>query len=606
MVIPIDEINTSISIPSLIKDSFIRGGTFSVLENGYYEMYTGGFSVVFPVIVGDEKWAFRCWHVTIDKAMERYKVLSVALLSYKLPYFINFHYEERGIVVSGTAYPTIRMKWVKGLNIKDYIGKNLNNSEKLYRLAGRFLTMVRTLHKASIAHGDLQHENIMVNNRGDLVLIDYDSLFIPELKGIADEDIIGGKQDYQHPCRGKNKTASSKLDYFSEVIILLGILGLAKNKTLWGKYHVADSDGLLFSKKDYLDIRKSGIYNDLDRLGYPFHELLQVLCSYLECSDINQLEPFDSFSVFPDPVFDIRQYFKEQDEKEKEDTLWKEVSRQDTIYFYSKYLTDYPNGKYAQRANKRVAEIETERRKLAEAAEADKKVWMAADSIGTIESYTKYLQNFSSGVNALNAKDKIEEIKWKDAKKTDTVDAYNDYLKYYPYGRFANTAQRRIKSIETEVKCWYKALTINTVDSYNAYLKEYPEGKHIDEANRLSELLAERMKIWRRTRHIVAAIFCIGLLVLSVIVGPNVIRYRSRDLPKETVNSELPEKNGRQQHISALENRTHKMIEELKKIKRKGLERNPQYARMVEDNLTKLKQTGSSRYNELKKEYESL
>ena len=139
---PIDEINTSVSIPSLIKDSFIQGGTFSVLDNGYCEMYTGGFSVVFPVSVGDEKWAFRCWHATIDKAMERYKLLSAVLPSYKLPYFIDFHYEEQGIVVSGTTYPTIRMKWVKGCNIKDYIRRNLNNSEKLFRLAARFLKMV--------------------------------------------------------------------------------------------------------------------------------------------------------------------------------------------------------------------------------------------------------------------------------------------------------------------------------------------------------------------------------------------------------------------------------------------------------------------------------
>ena len=324
---------------------------------------------------------------------------------------------------------------------------------------------------------------------------------------------------------------------------------------------------------------------------------------------------------------------------EREEIFWTDVQTNDTVQKYEEYMKRYPKGRYVTKAKNKIkyakakelecfkdAEaigtigryfeylikypdgryITAVQEKLNELQRYDDQAWKNAYSEDTIESYTKYLQNFPSGVNALNAKDKIEEIKWKDAKKTDTVDAYNDYLKYYPYGRFANTAQRRIKSIETEVKCWYKALTINTVDSYNAYLKEYPEGKHIDEANRLSELLAERMKIWRRTRHIVAAIFCTGLLVLSVIVGPKVIRYRSRDLPKETVNSELPEKNGLQQNISALENRTHKMIEELKKIKRKGLERNPQYARMVEDNLTKLKQAGSPRYNELKKEYESL
>ena len=558
MVISVDDINMSVSVPALIKDSFIQGGKFIVLDNGYCEMYTGGFSVVFPVSVGDEKWAFRCWHVTIDKAMERYKLLSAVLPSYKLPYFIDFHYEEQGIVVSGTTYPTIRMKWVKGCNIKDYIRRNLNNSEKLFRLASRFLKMVRTLHKASIAHGDLQHENIMVNSRGELVLIDYDSLFIPEFKGVADEDIIAGKPDYQHPCRGKNKTANPKIDYFSEVVILLGILGLAKDKTLWGKYHVADSDGLLFSKDDYSDIRRTRIYRDLDGLGYPFHELLQVLCAYLKCSNINQLEPFDSFGIF-DEAFDIVQYFKEQGEHEKEDA--------------------------------------------SEAATVDKRAWKEADSIGTIESYTMYLHKFPSGANALKAKDRIEEIMWKDAEKADTIEAYNNYLKYCWSGR-ANLARARIKQIKADDGLWDKAFSNNTIDGYNDYLRKYPIGKHEVEAKRQLDQLTEQIKRHRKTRRVIVAIFCVGMMALFASVGPEIIRYVCRDSSTEIVKEKSPAEIV-QQNISELERETEKLIVALEVAKKYGAIDNDKKME-AKQNLEELRKGNSSKYNSLKQRYDRL
>lgn len=602
MVIPIDEICTSVSIPSLIKDPFIRSGKFSVLDNGDYEMSTGGFSVVFPVIVDDDKWAFRCWHVTIDKAMERYKILSQALPLYKLPYFIDFYYEDRGIVVSGTTYPTIRMRWVKGRNIKDYIGLNLNNSEKLFSLASRFLKMIRTLHKVSIAHGDLQHENIMVNSRSELVLIDYDSLFIPELEGIADEDIIAGKPDYQHPCRKKNSMASPKADYFSEVVILLGILGIAKDKTLWKKYNVADSDGLLFLEEDYSDLKKSRIYNDLYRFGHPFSDLLEILSSYLECQDINQLEPLESHGIFSDETFDIVKYIKEQDLLEKEKALWKDVSANDTIYSYSKYLSEFPDGKYVQKANKRISEIEEDRKRLAEAAEAEKKAWKDANSIGTIESYTKYLQYFKLGSHALDAKDKIEEIKWGLAKNADTEDSYNDYLKYYKYGRFASLARTRIKSIKAEAKSWNMAAAGNSIDSYNNYLKEYPDGKHKDDAQKILEHLTERIKRRRRTKYTVIAICCTGLLILTGAVGPAVIKSIFRYIPDKAVKELPANKNA---DISSLEERTEELIKSMEIAKKYG-EIDENIKIKAKQNLERLKQHHSSKYNNLQYRYDRL
>lgn len=49
--INIDDIVTSVTTPALILDTFIKNGTFHELPTGDVEMYTGGFTLVFPVKV---------------------------------------------------------------------------------------------------------------------------------------------------------------------------------------------------------------------------------------------------------------------------------------------------------------------------------------------------------------------------------------------------------------------------------------------------------------------------------------------------------------------------------------------------------------------------
>jgi len=52
----------------------------------------------------------------------------------------------------------------------------------LQQLAERFRTMVSRLKEAGIAHGDLQHGNILVID-DDYKLVDYDGIYVPSLNG---------------------------------------------------------------------------------------------------------------------------------------------------------------------------------------------------------------------------------------------------------------------------------------------------------------------------------------------------------------------------------------------------------------------------------------
>lgn len=275
---------------SLVIDSFARQGIFRRDKRGRLVAYTGGFSVVYPFEYNNEVWAFRCWHADLGNLRGHFLTLSSALSKLNLPYFCSFTYVDEGIVVEGKKYPTTRMKWIDGKNLKEYIRIHKNDKNKLKILADNFVKMITMLHKCHISHGDLQHGNILVDDNDNLFLIDYDSVYVPELQG--ETDIIKGLKGYQHPKRGDNLLANEKVDYFSELIIYLSILAIAEKSSLVEKYQVEDSEQLLFSFEDFKDLENCQVYADLMQLGGLFPILLKILSDYLDEDDICNLEPF--------------------------------------------------------------------------------------------------------------------------------------------------------------------------------------------------------------------------------------------------------------------------------------------------------------------------
>lgn len=274
-----------------VLDPFIKKGDFVKMTNGQPLRYVGGFTAVFPVIISNEKWAFRCWHAEMGNVRRRFEKIAKAISASNAKYLCDFVYTDEGIIVKGKRYPTTRMRWVEGQTIKDYICANAYNSEKLNALAHRFLEMVQDMHKYGFAHGDLQHGNIIIDKFGEPYLVDYDSFYCPELKG--ERDIITGLVDYQHPSRKTNILSNEKLDYFSELIIYLSILAIAEQPSLVQTYHVADSERMLFAASDYRDLRNSAIYADLQQLSLSIQQLLNILCVYLSKQTLDELLPFD-------------------------------------------------------------------------------------------------------------------------------------------------------------------------------------------------------------------------------------------------------------------------------------------------------------------------
>lgn len=298
MTLPLKEdYIASIQQPNCIIDPKLIGGHPIKSKLGRLNFYAGGFNLVFPYVVNSSKYAVRCWIADIGDAKRRTESIANYLKTLNLPYFVEFNYVENGLATPAGSCAIVRMEWVNGLKIKDYIEENINNSSKLFQLAESFKDMVRTLHQHSIAHGDLQHGNIIVDTQGQLILVDYDSMCVPDIKGLP--DTIKGLPGYQHPSRNNNQIIYEHLDYFSEMVFYLSILAIAEDQSLWDDLKIAHSETMLFTSDDILSKGQSPIFDRLLNMGLEVSTLTKHFIEFCKADDLLHLKKIEDIPVFP-------------------------------------------------------------------------------------------------------------------------------------------------------------------------------------------------------------------------------------------------------------------------------------------------------------------
>lgn len=208
---------------------------------------TGAFASVYRLRCDDRDVALRCFLRNSEDRKLRYEQISEFLSSREVPYTVPFHYMEEGIQTNSCWTPAIKMEWLQGHTLDQFLQNNLENSECLERLEQSFLKMMQDLREFGIAHGDLQHGNILVLKDGSLRLLDYDGMFVPSMSQRTTEEI--GHASYQHPSRTKNDFGPY-LDNFPAWIIYTSILACRIDPRLWNDLGAGD-DALLFRASDF-------------------------------------------------------------------------------------------------------------------------------------------------------------------------------------------------------------------------------------------------------------------------------------------------------------------------------------------------------------------
>ena len=168
------------------------------------KVWTGNFAQVYELKSATGHWAVKCFTRSAPDIRARYSKIAAAISRSRLPYFVDFDFLDGEMLVNGARYPVVKMRWADGLRLDRFVGVNLYRPRALLATAAGLLALVKDLERCRIAHGDLQHANIVLVESG-IKLIDYDGMFVPAFTGHDAPE--AGLACYQHPRRSSSDTA---------------------------------------------------------------------------------------------------------------------------------------------------------------------------------------------------------------------------------------------------------------------------------------------------------------------------------------------------------------------------------------------------------------
>lgn len=221
--------------------------------DGLPVMSGGNFAVVFKM--KDERdgklYAVKCFLKEQEGRAESYKLIAGELEFVLSNYLTPIKYLEKELFVDTknsdeNEFPVLLMDWVEGKTLDKYLRENLDGRYALEILAYRFSQLAQWLMPQPFAHGDLKPDNILVREDGTLVLVDYDGMYVPAMKGQKAREL--GSPDFRHPLRTEDDF-DEHIDDFSLVSILLSLKAISVNPALLAEYGATDR--LVFSEKDY-------------------------------------------------------------------------------------------------------------------------------------------------------------------------------------------------------------------------------------------------------------------------------------------------------------------------------------------------------------------
>jgi hypothetical protein len=273
--------NEAIQSPATsFSDPELKGGRAITNALGIPRPLSGNFADVyeFECPQTQSKWAIKCFTRKVNGLRERYAEISRFLRQAGLPFMVPFRYIPQGIRVRGKWYPILKMRWIEGQLLNEFVRANLDRPARLQALSDVWKRMARRLREVKIAHADLQHGNVMLvpgtkDNSLAIKLIDYDGMVVPALSARPSGEV--GHPNYQHPQRLKEGTYNAEVDRFPVLVVATALRALTVGGAkLWEQHD--NGDNLLFKESDLRAPAESALFNDLRRIGDA------ELCSLVE------------------------------------------------------------------------------------------------------------------------------------------------------------------------------------------------------------------------------------------------------------------------------------------------------------------------------------
>ena len=280
----------AVQVPdTTFRDPELQSATPRTNVLGLPQPITGAFAAVFPMTTdAGARYAVKCFLTEVEGQQERYEAVAGHLSEVDLDALVAFDYQPRGIRVEGTDYPLLKMEWVEGTVLNRFVEAHRDTPEVLARLAAAWADLMADLEARDLAHADLQHGNVLVQEEDDalrLRLVDYDTMYVPALEGWRSAEV--GHRNYQHPDR-TDSDFGPHLDRFPGLAIYTALRACAARPGLWERYD--SGENLLFRDADFYDPAQSALFDELSSMEAvsPLAEALHTAC-YVELADVPPL-----------------------------------------------------------------------------------------------------------------------------------------------------------------------------------------------------------------------------------------------------------------------------------------------------------------------------
>lgn len=254
----ITDYQDAVQDPRTFYDPSLKTGKVATTPLGLPLALSGGFALTYLFQVGQKRLAVRCFHKEVPNAQARYAQVSSKLSALGSKYFVHFDFQAQGIRIGKQAYPIVKMDWVEGDTLGVYLERNHSNAINLNALRHNFAMLAEYLERNSIAHGDIQNENIIVEQSA-LRLIDYDGMFVPGLPEGRGTEI--GHKHFQHPHR-TTKLFGPKMDRFSFIVIDVSLQALQIDPCLHKRFREG-GNAIIFNANDFSAPTSSEIFRIL-------------------------------------------------------------------------------------------------------------------------------------------------------------------------------------------------------------------------------------------------------------------------------------------------------------------------------------------------------
>ena len=263
-----------------VYDSNIKHGRLHQDSTGPFHFNDVRAGTRYVSVYRVDDWIVRCLTGNPPPDLRaRYQAINSYHEKYaqQLSFFVPHIWVEPAIKIKGKDWPFIKASYVAHASLGTFLEEHHMERQLVSTLSDQFLHMIETLESLQVAHGDLDVSNILVCGTPPditLRLIDFDSMFVPTLKGIVKEGRPweAGHEHFQ-PVQHDVRKFDREMDRFSALVIYLSLIALVEDERLWETCKANEENKLLLGSHDF---RQLGISPACQELRSRYHhETLQ-------------------------------------------------------------------------------------------------------------------------------------------------------------------------------------------------------------------------------------------------------------------------------------------------------------------------------------------